>query len=951
MTSTQQRALLAAANCEVAFDNLTCQLYATDASIYQIVPAAVAFPRNVRQASAIVKAAAAAGLSVIPRGAGTGLTGGALGDGVVVDFARHLRAIRHFDPERRTVEVEAGVVLDQLNAFLRPYGLCFGPDVATSDRATLGGMIANNSSGARAPLYGTTADHVVALEVVLADGKVRRVEAGGDELPVQRRVADEVVQFHSLRIQERMPPGLIKRWPGYALDRYWQRPGDLTQLICGSEGTLVGIVSAVLRVVPLPRQKALGVLFFDSMMEALEAAVTLRDLQPAAIEHLDRILLDQTRGQAAFELARGLLGLEEQPCESLLVVEFFDEVEEKLAALERRRLGRRCLTVRQERAMALVWSLRKAGLSLLTSRKGPAKPTTIIEDTAVRPEQLPAYVTELRGLLEELGLEASFYGHAASGLLHVRPVLDLHRGEDVRRLRQVAEGVARLVARFGGSLAAEHGVGIARTEFMEQQLGEDLLQAMREIKRAFDPHQVLNPGKIIPDGRYACDMHLRQGPGYELKLPFRPVLAFAARDESLVANLEQCNGCGGCLKRAPTMCPTFPVTGWEALSTRGRANLIRAALEGRGLEGRSLWDSEELRVALDTCLGCRACAVECPSNVHMTLLKAELLQGRHRSKGMPWGARLISRVDEWGRWGARFPRLANTVLAWGWVRGAMERLLGLSARRPLPAFARQRFDAWFVRRRPRRPGQRGRVILWDDTFVRYHEPAVGMAAVAVLEALGYEVQLLHGRSCCGRPAFSQGDLERARELGRRNLELLAREAPTVPVIFLEPSCYTMFTEDYRELRLCEAEAVAERCVLFEAFVERHLEAHPESVAWVRDGGLVLVHAHCHVKRWGVVMERLARRLPGRTVRLLDSGCCGMAGAFGAMASTYELSVQVAEPLMEQLEHTPFGTVLVASGTSCRQQVAHLSSMPVLHMAQLLARALPQVEISAGGPIP
>lgn len=941
MTSTQQQALLSAANCEVAFDNLTRQLYATDASIYQIVPAAVAFPRNARQASAIIKAAAEAGLSVIPRGAGTGLTGGALGDGVVVDFARYLRAIRRFDPETRTVEVEAGVVLDELNAFLRPHGFCFGPDVATSDRATLGGMIANNSSGARAPLYGTTADYVVALEVVLADGKVRRAEPGGEDLPTQRRVADEVVQFHSLRIQERMPPGLIKRWPGYALDRYGQRPGDLTQLICGSEGTLAGIISAVLRVVPLPREKALGVLFFDSMMEALEAAVCLQDLRPAAIEHLDRLLLDQTRGQPAFELARRLLGLDEEPCESLLVVEFFDEVEEKLAALERRRLGRRCLAVRQERAMALVWSLRKAGLSLLTSRKGPAKPTTIIEDTAVRPEQLPAYVTELRGLLDELGLEASFYGHAGSGLLHVRPVLDLHRAEDVRRLRQVAEGVARLVARFGGSLAAEHGVGIARTEFMAQQLGEDLLQAMREIKRAFDPHQVLNPGKILPDGRYACDTHLRQGPGYELRLPFTPVLAFAARDESFVANLEQCNGCGGCRKLAPTMCPTFPVTGWEALSTRGRANLIRAALEGRGSAGREIWGSEELQVALETCLGCRACAVECPSNVNMALLKAELLRGRHRAVGMPRAARWISRVDQWAPWGARFAGVANTVLEWGWVRVAMEKVLGLSARRPLPAFARQRFDDWFARRRRIGGPRRGRVLLWDDTFVRYHEPAVGMAAVAVLEALGYEVQLLRGRACCGRPAFSQGDLDRARELGRRNLALLQGLAAETPVVFLEPSCFTMFTEDYRELRVPGAEAMAERCVLFEAFVERVLERHPDAVPWRRDGGLVLIHAHCHVKRWGVVMERLARRLPGRTVRLLDSGCCGMAGAFGAMASTYDLSVRVAEPLLEQLEHTPFGTVLVASGTSCRQQVAHLTSMRVLHMAQLLAEALPE----------
>lgn len=939
MTTTQQRAVLSAASCEVAFDDVTRQLYATDASIYQIEPAAVAFPRNSRQASAVIKAAQEAGLSVIPRGAGTGLAGGALGDGVVVDFSRYLRAIRRFDRETQTVEVEAGVVLDQLNAFLRPHGFCFGPDVATGDRATIGGMIANNSSGARAPWYGTTADHVVAVEVVLSDGRVRWLRPGEDALPVQRRVADDVVQLHGLRIRERMPPGLLKRWPGYALDRYLERPGDLTQLICGSEGTLAGVLSAVLRVVPLPAEKGLAVVFFASRREAMEAAVALLDLKPAAVEHLDRLLLDQTRGQPAFAEARALLGLDERTCESVLVVEFLDAVEEKLAALERRRLGGGCLLLRGGREMGLVWSLRKAGLSLLTSRKGPAKPTTIIEDAAVRPERLPAYVEALEGLLGELGLEASFYGHAGSGLLHVRPVLDLHRAEDVRRLRQVAEGVSRLVACFGGSLAAEHGVGIARTEFMPEQLGEDLLEAMREIKRSFDPHQLFNPGKVIPDGRYACDRDLRQGPGYELKLPFQPVLSYLPRDGSFVANLEQCNGCGGCRKLAPVMCPTYPVTGWEGLTTRGRANLIRAGLEGRGLEGRSFWHSEALRQAVETCLGCRGCAVECPSNVNLALLKADLLHARHRAVGMPWGAWWVSRVDRWGAWGARFPRLANAMLGWGWVRWGMEKFLGIAAERALPALARERFDRWFARRRRGRPGDRGRVLLWDDTFVRYYEPGVGRAAVRVLEALGYEVGLVPGRRCCGRPAFSQGDLERARELGSWNLGLLRGEDPRVPVVFLEPSCYTMFAEDYAQLGLEGAEVVARRCVLFEEFVERALEAEPDRVAWMADRGWVLVHAHCHVKAQGPRMVRLAGRLPGRTVRLLESGCCGMAGAFGAMAATYELSLQVAEPLIEQIVHTPYGTVVVASGTSCRQQVAHLTSVPVVHMAQLLAGAL------------
>jgi len=935
-------ALLSAANCPVAFDNLTCQLYATDASIYQIEPAAVAFPRNARQASAIIKAAAEADLSVTPRGAGTGLTGGALGDGLVVDFARYNNQIGRFDPDRRTVQVGAGVVLDQLNAFLKPYGFWFGPDVATSSRATLGGMIANNSSGARAPFYGTTADHVVALEIVLADGRVRRVGPGEAGLRAEQLAAEELVQLNSLAIQEKLHPGLVKRWPGYALDRFLREPTNLVHLFCGSEGTLAGILSAELRVVPLPPARALALVFFDSVAEAMQATVQLLDLRPAAIEHVDRLLLDQTRGQSAFQAARDLMDLDTRPAESVLLVEFFDDVQDKLAALAALKPGRRHRLVTDAAEQERVWALRRAGLSLLTGCKGPAKPTTGIEDTAVPPRRLPEYVAALRQLLQRHGLQASFYGHAAAGLLHVRPLLDLHRAEDVRRFRQVAEEVSTLVKEFGGSLAAEHGVGLARTEFMADQLGEALLETMRQIKSAFDPHNLLNPGKLIPDGRFACDTHLRLGAGYTLKLPFQPVLAFAAKDGSFVGNLEQCNGCGGCRKLTPTMCPTFPVTGDELMSTRGRANAIRAALEGRGLNGRDPLRSEELEAALTFCLACRACVTECPSNVNMLLLKAELQHARWQRDGLPAAARLFSAVDTLGRWGTRFPRLANSLLARDWVRLLLRHVVGISTRRPLPAYTRRRFDRWFAARTPTVPSpRRGRVLLWDDTFVRYHEPSIGMAAVRVLEALGFEVSLPVGRMCCGRPAFSQGNLDAARRAGQHNLALLQRTEADLPILFLEPSCYTMVAQDYRELKLAGAEAVAARCVLFGEFVETVLEGHPDALRFTETPARVLIHAHCHAKalRDTACSQRLAARLPGRQVTLLQTGCCGMAGAFGMLEENYDLSLAVAEPLLEQIRHTPFGTVVVASGTSCRQQITHLLPIRTLHLAQLVAEAL------------
>ena len=941
MTSAQQQSTLTAANCDIAFDNLTRQLYATDASIYQIEPLAVAFPRNTRQASEIIKAAAQAGITVTPRGAGTGLVGGAIGEGLVIDFSRHNRQITDIDLERRTVRVGPGVVLDGLNAFLRPYGFRFGPDVATSARATLGGMIANNSSGSHTPVYGTTADHISELEIVLGDGRIATVGPGQDSLRVQRELVADLVYFHSLEIAERLPPGLLKRRPGYALDRCAGEPGNLNHLLCGSEGTLAAITSAEIKIVPLPKEKGLGLIFFASVAEAMQATVAVLDLKPAAIEHLDRVLLDQTKGQLEFQAARNLLELDHKPCQSVLVVEFFDEVSERLASLAKRKLGLRTTIIKTPAEADLVWSLRKAGLSLLTGCPGDAKPVTGIEDAAVRPEQLPEYVAGLQKIMAPLQLQASYYGHAAAGLLHVRPVLNLHSAEDMQKFRQVANEVSALVRQFKGSLAGEHGVGIARTEFMSEQVGDDLLGVMREIKVSFDPNNLFNPGKILPDGRFTIDMDLRLGAGYELTLPFAPVLAFAAKDGSFTRNLEQCNGCGGCRKETPTMCPTFIATGEEIMSTRGRANAIRAVLEARGSNNADPLRSVEMEAALSNCLSCKACTSECPSNVNLALLKAELLHARIRRHGLSLRERMFSSVDFFGKLGCRMPRLANAALGSWLIRTVLSKIMGLAWQRPLPRYARQRFDHWFWRHRTAKTPWRGRVVLWDDTFVRYHEPHIGMAAVELLEAAGFEVTLPVGRKCCGRPAFSQGNLDEATRLGQHNLALLSQDADNAPILFLEPSCYSMFVEDYRELKLEGTEQVMSRCFLFEQFVEELLGNEPGALTFNTRAANVIIHAHCHAKSLinPSFMKRLAERLPERNVTLLDTGCCGMAGAFGALESKYELSLKVAEPLKHKVHSQPFGTIVVASGTSCRHQIEHLAPVRPRHMAELLADAL------------
>lgn len=932
-------AALNAAGCEVAFDNRTRQLYATDASHYQIVPAAVAFPKNTKEAGHVIQAALVAGIPVTPRGGGTGLVGGALGDGLIIDFARHNRAIWDFSQETKTVRVGAGVVLDQLNHFLKPAGFCFGPDVATSSRATLGGMIANDSSGAYSPVYGTTGQHVHEIELILADGKITRVGAHLPSLSTQRHLVEDLVSLNSLQIAEQFQLGLIKRWPGYGLARAIAEPSNLISILCGSEGTLAGIFSAELKLVPLPTERGVGLLFFASITEAMQAAQALLPLQPAAIEHIDRPLFEQTRGQREFQAVRDLLKLDAQPCEAILIVEFFAGAKDKLAQLQKLKLGQRQLILKTESERDLVWAMRKAGLSLLTSRKGDAKPVCCVEDAAVRPQDLPAYVAGLQTMFARIGVAASFYGHVSVGLLHVRPVLDLHDAGDLKKFRQIAEEVAALVAQFKGSLAAEHGVGIARTEFLKAQVGVEIYRVMREIKSAFDPNNLFNPGKIISDGRYKIDQHLRQGSDRVLELPFAPKLAFAARDESFIANLEQCNGCGACTKWTPVMCPTYLATGDEGMSTRGRANLIRAALEGR--EITNALGAGELEFALGNCLSCRACVTECPSNVNLPLLKAELLHARIQQNGPTNFQRLVSSLDFIGRVGSTVPALANFILKSRLVNQLAAKWFDLAPERPPLKFAPQRFDRWFARRQNTHFPHRGQVILWDDTFVRYHEPHIGKAAVAVLEAAGFAVTVVKNRKCCGRPAFSVGNLDEVEKLGTHNLALLAAEAGTAPIIFLEPSCYSMFAEDYRELNLPEAAHIGARCFLFEDFIGQLLEREPDALKFKPLEERLVIHAHCHAKALTdpKEMQRLAARLPGRTAALLDTGCCGMAGGFGMMADKYELSLKIAEPLLEQIKRQPYGTTVILSGTSCRHQVRDLATIRTKHMAEVLAEAL------------
>jgi Fe-S oxidoreductase len=768
----------------------------------------------------------------------------------------------------------------------------------------------------------------------------------------QRIKIGQLISARSAEMIQRWPPGLIKRWPGYGIERFLRAPNDLTNILAGSEGTLAAIFSAELKISPLPREKGLGLIFFASVGEAMQATVELLDLKPAAIEHIDRPLLDQTKGQLHFQAARDLLELDTKPCESILIVEFYDDVAERLSILQSRKLGLRTKILTDSAQMNLVWSVRKSGLSLLTGCVGPAKPVAFIEDAAVRPAQLPEYVRGLQSIMEPLGLEASYYGHAASGLLHVRPVLDLHSAADLKKFRQVADQTSALVRQFKGSLSAEHGVGIARTEYMREQLGDELLEVMRAIKNAFDPKNIFNPGKIFADGRHKIDNHLRENFTRPLELSFQPRLAFAFKDRSFIGNLEQCNGCGGCRKETGIMCPTFIATGEEVMSTRGRANIIRAALELR-VNGHDPLKSAELDAALSNCLSCKGCTPECPSNVNLALLKAEVMYARYQRDGLPLRERILSNIDLLGRIGCAMPPVANLILDLKPLRSVMEKTIGVSAKRSLPHYTSKRFDSWFGKHcrtsvsdatafHRNALQKRGKVILWDDTFVRYHEPHIGIAAVKVLEALGFELALVKKRRCCGRPAFSQGNLDAAAKLGKHNVDLLSsRYDSTTPILFLEPSCWSMFVEDYRELKIDNAETVGGRCFLFEKFVDDLLAQEPEALRFNERPATIAIHPHCHAKSIlnPSFMATLVERVPGRKATVLDTACCGMAGAFGALAEKYDLSVQVAQRLLDAIDNQPARTEIIASGTSCRHQIVDLTNVRPKHMAEFLAEAI------------
>ncbi len=938
---------------EVRFDAFSKVLYSTDASIYQMEPVGVVIPRHKDDVLAAVDVARRTGVPILPRGGGTSLAGQTVNHAIVLDFSKYMDALIEVNPDERWARVQPGIVLDTLNGLLAPHRLKYAPDPSTANRASVGGGIGNNSCGSHSVVYGKTSDHVLELNVVLADGAEARfsnlsqtqleTKLSGNDLESQiYRGIPEIARAHSDEIKTRYP-NIMRRVSGYNLDRFLNGgPVNLSQMLVGSEGTLGVITEARVNLVPTPKATALAIAHFDTLGEACDATPAILEHSPAAVELVGEMLLERTRNSPTF--SRRMTFVSGQPG-AILVVEFTGDTQAEAAdraqklkdALARRRLGYDCLTISDSAAQANVWAVRKAGLGLLMSVRGDAKPIPFVEDTAVDPEHLGRFVRRFDEIVGNHGTTAGYYGHASVGCLHIRPLVSLKTQDGLDTMTSIASEIADLVKEFGGSLSGEHGDGIVRGVWTEKMFGPKIYDAFRQVKQTFDPNGILNPGKII-DTPPLTD-NLRYGTGYQT-LSFPTQMDFSDQD-GFEGALDMCNGMGACRKPDGTMCPSFMATRDEEHSTRGRANLLRAAISGT-LPPETL-TSRRLYEALDLCLECKGCKGECPSNVDMAKLKYEFLHNYNRTHGTPLRAKIFAHINRLSRMASRFAPLANLAVHTPGLRWLLHQFFGIHKKRPLPSFAGQTFPAWFNKHTPPTNSPRGSVVLFNDTFMNYNVPSIGIAAVELLEHAGFEVILANAR-CCARPMISKGLLTEAKANARFNVDLLAPyAAQDIPIVGCEPSCLLTLRDEYPDL-LCDddSKSVAANSFLINEFL---MNLHRKGELDLNFSGKtqrVLFHGHCHQKALiGTADAVKALNLPpNSSVEEAETGCCGMAGSFGFEKEHYDVSMAIgAQKLFPQIASKGDDWEIAVMGISCRQQIEHGANRRPRHLVEVLRDAV------------
>lgn len=983
------RELMGAIEGEVRFGRHDRMLYATDASLYQVEPIGVAVPRSVEDAHRVVSFCAARGLPILPRGGGTSLAGQCTNRAVVIDFSAHCRGISEIDLERRRVDIEPGVVLDELNRELehRGSGLFFGPDVATSGHANIGGMIGNNSAGARSILYGRTVEHLLGLDVALAgEGgrahQVRLEEGAAARDPFVGALTDAIVSIvvaNERLIRERFPR-IVRRVDGYNLDLILDQvkaaraegvdPRDrvnLAKLVCGSEGTLATTLGATLNLEPAPVAKGLAVVGFDSLRAAIEAVNAIIATRPSAVELLDDMVLDLARANPEQRRNVELMPKPEgAEVRAVLYVEYYaiddaSELDQRFADLKGALPGAPMRIATSPPEMARLWKLRKAGEPLLHGIPGARKPIAFVEDTAVDPTRLPEFVERFKAIVEGHGTKAAFYAHASVGCLHIRPLLDIRDPADADRMRAISEQITDLVREFEGALSGEHGDGRVRSPLLERYFGSEMMNLFGEVKRLFDPHDLMNPGNIVGSDsidRLAHQTRVRPGEagGGPVHIGEIDTYYDYSDQHDFEGAVEMCNGAGVCRKKTGgTMCPSYMALLDERHATRGRGNALRLAISGQFGDGDGSpdWSDPDTIETLDLCLSCKACKSECPSNVDLARLKAEYTAQRHREQGgAPLTSRVFGRIRLLNRLGSLTPGLANWFNNLAPVRAVINRSLDIAPQRSLPPLGHSLYR-WFRRRERARSGDvaKRRVALFADCFTAYNETAIGRSAVRVLEALGYKVELMkHG--CCARPMISLGMLDDSLKVIGRTLEDLrpsVEDDGIEAILFAEPSCLSAITDDWRRLKTGLPrgllDRLAEKSMLVEDFVERGWEEHPETPdaeAIARRAPQVMLHGHCHQKAlWGVeTSEALLKRLTGGRVETLDSGCCGMAGAFGFATHRYQLSMNIGElTLLPAARAAPQDTLIAAPGTSCRHQIHDGAERAALHPIQIADRLI------------
>lgn len=950
-------------------------LYSTDASLYQVMPHGVLIPRHVDDLQAAVATAARYNVALLPRAGGSSLAGQAVNAALVMDTSRHLDALLELNVEEQWVRVQPGIVLDTLNAAVRPHGLQFGPDPASSNRACLGGIVSNNATGSHSILYGMAVDHVLEMKVVLSDGSTatfgpREAEQvawlsrqTSREGAIYREIAGRLADPANVAAIRCGTPRHWRRCGGYNLARFVHDgsidhylPQDprfnLVNLVCGAEGTLATITELKLKLVPRPSRTALAIVEFAALQTALEATPAILATGPSAVELIDDLSLRMACANPEYDRLQRTF-LQGRPF-CFLAVEYYGATEKELEAKVNHlitQLPRRASTgpitpLYDTQRQANVWNLRKVGLGLLMSVRSDWKPIPFIEDTAVPPEHLADYIPKIEAFCRSLGAEMTYYAHASAGCLHIRPMINTKLGAEIDKMKAISGFVAELLGAYGGALSSEHGDGRVRSWLNEAFYGSALYGLFRTVKRTFDPQNLFNPGNIVDAPPIERD--LRQGPGYAT-IALTTHLHF---DQGLAHEVEMCNGAGVCRKLSTgAMCPSFMATREEEQSTRGRANLLRAALSGRIPAGELT--SPRMYDVMALCVSCKACKAECPSSVDMARLKTEFLAHYYTQNPRPLRDQLFAHIDLLSRLssGWRAP-LINWALALGATRAAMAKLLQIGTERPLPAFARHPMRSWNEtgahwadrERLARRHTTRPALMLFVDTYNAYSYPQIARAAAELLTAAGWRVVLSRATDA-GRPALSKGMVELARR--RADALLNELEPPArmgTPIVFLEPSDWSAVVDDYAALLPGDRRvaAVARQSFPFEAFILHLAERGELGLAFTAAPRSLLFHGHCHQKALQGTKVSLAvlGMPPGYRVREIDSSCCGMAGSFGFEAEHDAVSRTMAEHrLAPEIRAAGQETIIVAAGASCRQQIAHLTGRQARHPAEVLWEAV------------